>query len=89
MDSNDPGFPRYACTEIGVPVRNRNCLPRGEVTLIMVGIGISNGIIERDLFGISVIMIIVSTVLAPLILSRAFKTSASGTRSTSTTQVKV
>jgi Kef-type K+ transport system membrane component KefB len=78
------GFNRLGALRIGAGM-----LPRGEVTLIMVGIGISNGIIERDLFGISVIMIIVSTVLAPLILSRSFKTGASGTRSTSTTKVKV
>ncbi len=63
-------------------------LPRGEVTLIMVGIGISNGVIERELFGISITIIIVSTVLAPLILSRSFETGACCVRSTPTVQGK-
>jgi len=64
-------------------------LPRGEVTLIMVGIGISNGVIEKELFGISIMMIIISAILAPLILSRLFKTGASGRRSGPTSQGEV
>ncbi|PKB63189.1 MAG: hypothetical protein BZY67_01265 [SAR202 cluster bacterium Io17-Chloro-G1] len=70
------GFNRHGALRIGAGM-----LPRGEVTLIMVGIGISNGVIEHDLFGISIIMIIVSAVLAPVILSRSFKTGATGVRS--------
>ena len=60
-------------------------LPRGEVALIMAGIGVSSGIIGPDLFGVSIIMTIVTTVLAPLILSRAFGNGISGTRSTVST----
>jgi Kef-type K+ transport system membrane component KefB len=56
-------------------------LPRGEVALIMAGIGVSSGIIGADLFGVSIIMTIVTTVLAPLILSRAFGNGIPGTRS--------
>ena len=78
------GFNRLGALRIGAGM-----LPRGEVTLIMVGIGISNGVIEGELFGISIIMIIVSTVLAPLILSRSFKSEASGRRSGPTAQGEV
>jgi Kef-type K+ transport system membrane component KefB len=78
------GFNRLGALRIGAGM-----LPRGEVTLIMVGIGISNGVIERDLFGISITMIIISTILAPLILSRSFKTGASGVRSGPTAQGEV
>ena len=55
-------------------------LPRGEVALIMAGIGISQGIIGSDLFSVSIIMTIVTTVLAPLVLSRSFSSAASGAR---------
>ena len=78
------GFNRLGALRIGAGM-----LPRGEVTLIMVGIGISNGIIGRELFGISIIMILVSTILAPLILSRAFRTGASGRRSGPTAEGEV
>ena len=78
------GFNRLGALRIGAGM-----LPRGEVTLIMVGIGISNGVIGKELFGISVIMILVSTVLAPLILSRLFKTGTSGRRLEPTTKVEV
>ncbi len=78
------GFNRLGALRIGAGM-----LPRGEVTLIMVGVGISNGVIERELLGISIIMIIVSTILAPMILSRSFKTGASGARPGPTAQGEV
>ena len=48
-------------------------LPRGEVALIVAGIGLSSGVIGRDVFGVAIVMTIVTTVLAPLILIKAFK----------------
>ena len=69
------GFNRQGAFRIGIGM-----LPRGEVALIMAGIGVSQGIIGSDLFGVSIIMTVVTTVLAPLILSRSFSSGASGAR---------
>jgi Kef-type K+ transport system membrane component KefB len=69
------GFNRQGAFRIGIGM-----LPRGEVALIMAGIGASQGIIGSDLFGVSIIMTVVTTVLAPLILSRSFSSGASGAR---------
>ena len=69
------GFNRKGSFRIGIGM-----LPRGEVALIMAGIGVSQGIIGSDLFNVSIIMTIVTTVLAPLILSRSFSSGASGAR---------
>ena len=59
-------------------------LPRGEVALIVAGIGLSSGVIGRDVFGVAIVMTIVTTVLAPLILVRAFN-GGSGLRKNSPT----
>ena len=74
------GFNRHGAWRIA-----NGMLPRGEVALIMAGIGVSSGIIGADLFGVSIIMTIVTTVLAPLILSKAFGSGIPGTRSTAAT----
>ena len=55
-------------------------LPRGEVALIIAGIGLSRGIIGPDIFGVSIMMTILTTLMAPLILVPAFKNGASGRR---------
>ncbi len=55
-------------------------LPRGEVALIMAGIGVGSGIIGRDLFGVAIIVTIATTVMAPLILARSFPEGVSGLR---------
>ena len=69
------GFNYQGSFRIGIGM-----LPRGEVALIMAGIGVSQGIIGSDLFSVSIIMTIVTTVLAPLVLSRSFSSAASGAR---------
>ena len=48
-------------------------LPRGEVALIVAGIGLGNGIISRSDFGFVIVMTVVTTVLAPVLLKVAFK----------------
>ena len=70
------GFNRHGALRIGVGM-----LPRGEVALIMAGIGVSEGLIGTDLFGVSIIMTMATTVVAPLILSRVYKEGVSGVRS--------
>ena len=46
-------------------------LPRGEVTLIVAGIGLSSGAIGSDLFGVAVMTLLVSSIVAPPLLSRS------------------
>ena len=46
-------------------------VPRGEVGLIFAGIGRSLGILDEDQFSAIIIMVIVTTVVAPVLLRRA------------------
>jgi len=48
-------------------------LPRGEVALIVAGIGLTSGVIGQDIFGVAIVMTVVTTVLAPVFLIPAFK----------------
>lgn len=48
-------------------------LPRGEVTLIVAGIGLASGAITHDLFGVAVMTMLVASVAAPPMLVGAFK----------------
>jgi Kef-type K+ transport system membrane component KefB len=52
-------------------------LPRGEVALIVAGIGLASGVIERDIFGVAIIMTVITTVISPIMLVPAFR-GASG-----------
>lgn len=51
-------------------------LPRGEVTLIVAGIGLSAGAIGQDLFGVAIMALLISTVTAPPLLIASFRGSA-------------
>lgn len=53
-------------------------LPRGEVALIVAGIGLSSGIITSEIFGVSIFMTIVTTIVAPIILVPLFTKNKSG-----------
>ena len=55
-------------------------LPRGEVALIMAGIGISEGVLTADLYGVAIIMTIVTTAVAPPVLAISFRGDSSGVR---------
>jgi Kef-type K+ transport system membrane component KefB len=54
-------------------------VPRGEVALIIAGIGLSAGAIGHDLFGVAILMTLVTTIFAPVALSRSF-TAHRGTK---------
>ena len=56
-------------------------LPRGEVALIMASIGITEGLIGNSLFGVTIMMTLVTTIVAPIVLSQLFKNERPGTRS--------
>ncbi|MBU2266099.1 MAG: cation:proton antiporter [Candidatus Omnitrophica bacterium] len=47
-------------------------VPRGEVALIIAGIGIASGIIPHEVFSIAVMMTFITTLIPPPILARRF-----------------
>jgi Kef-type K+ transport system membrane component KefB len=53
-------------------------MPRGEVALIVAGIGLSRGIIQENIFGVSIMMTLLTTILAPILLVPAFAKGGSG-----------
>lgn len=61
------GFGRHRAWRIGLGM-----LPRGEVALIVAEIGRASGIIDRDIFTVAIVMTVVTTVIAPILLVRAF-----------------
>ena len=69
------GFNRHGAIRIGVGM-----LPRGEVALIVAGIGLSSGAIGEDVFGIAILMTLLTTLLGPMLLAGSFENPASGLR---------
>jgi len=67
------GFNILGSARIGIGM-----LPRGEVALIIAGIGLSAGIIGNEIFGVSIMMTIITTLMAPMILVPLFKNQKSG-----------
>ncbi len=55
-------------------------VPRGEVALIIGGIGVASGVLDSKLFGITVLMTLISTMLPPPILTKLLKINKKGTR---------
>ena len=62
------GFNKRGAFRVGIGM-----LPRGEVALIMAGVGLVGGYISQELFGVAILMTLVTTVMAPLILVPAFR----------------
>lgn len=54
-------------------------VPRGEVALIIAGIGLSAGILNTEVFGMVIFMTIVTTILAPPLQNSLFKSDKKGT----------
>jgi Kef-type K+ transport system membrane component KefB len=69
------GFNRYGAWRIGLGM-----LPRGEVALIIAGIGLTRDIISVQEFGVAIMMTVVTTVMAPVLLVPAFRSERSGMR---------
>jgi mannitol/fructose-specific phosphotransferase system IIA component (Ntr-type) len=53
-------------------------VPRGEVALIISSIGVSTGIIDDDIFGVAIVMTMLTTVLAPPMLAIALSIPGKG-----------
>ena len=47
-------------------------VPRGEVALIIAGLGLSNGYLSQEIFGIGIMMTLITTVMAPPTLIALF-----------------
>lgn len=69
------GFNRIGATRIGVGM-----VPRGEVALIVAGVGLTSGLIQSDIFGVAIMLTIVTTLVAPMMLVPAFKRGGTGLR---------
>lgn len=67
------GFNRRGAYRIGLGM-----MPRGEVALIVAGIGLSRHLIGEVVFGVSILMTLITTILAPVLLVPAFARGGSG-----------
>ncbi len=59
------GFNVRGAARVGVGM-----LPRGEVALIVAGVGLAAGVVPSDMFGVAVMMSLVTTLVAPPLLVR-------------------
>ncbi len=57
-------------------------VPRGEVALIIAGIGLAGGILDERLFGVVILMTLITTLIAPPILNFTLKIPGTGTKRT-------
>jgi len=48
-------------------------LPRGEVTLIVAGVGLSTGAIGQDIFGVAIMTLLIASILAPPLLIKSLE----------------
>ena len=55
-------------------------VPRGEVALIIAGLGLSAGYLDQEIFGIGILMTLVTTIIAPPALVGLFRSRAKGVR---------
>jgi Kef-type K+ transport system membrane component KefB len=69
------GFNKWGALRIGFGM-----VPRGEISLIIAGVGLTRGIIPAEVFGIAVMVIMVTTIITPIVLSFLFKKGGEGSR---------
>jgi fructose-specific phosphotransferase system IIA component len=55
-------------------------VPRGEVALIIAGIGLSMGILDNQIFSVIILMTFITTLAAPQILSATLRIPGTGTK---------
>lgn len=67
MGSRATGFNHMESLRVGIGM-----VSRGEVGLIVAGVGLSHGIIGKDIFSVMVIMVLVTTMVTPLLLRYVF-----------------
>jgi len=47
-------------------------LPRGEVALIIASIGLTQNVVSESIFGVAIMMTLITTIIAPLIIAKVF-----------------
>ena len=69
------GFNAKGALRIGIGM-----VPRGEVALIIAGIGLAMGVLDNQLFSIVILLTLISTVAAPPLLTASLKIKGQGTK---------
>jgi fructose-specific phosphotransferase system IIA component len=69
------GFNLKGSLRIGIGM-----VPRGEVALIIAGIGLAAGVLDNQLFSVVILLTLISTVIAPPLLSMALNIKGHGTK---------
>ncbi len=77
-------FNRLGAMRVGLGM-----VPRGEVALIVAGIGLGRGVLDEKIFGISIVMTLFTTLPAPFFLNRVLKRREKGTRKETEEEKKV
>ncbi|MCX8059469.1 MAG: cation:proton antiporter [Spirochaetes bacterium] len=74
------GFPSlfFNFNFIGALRIGSGMIPRGEVALIIAGIGIASGFISQEIFGVSIFMTLFTTMIAPILMLKLFLNPKSG-----------
>ncbi len=72
------GFTKAGSMRVGIGM-----LPRGEVALIIAGVGLSRGVIGSEMFGVSILMTVITTFMAAVLLTPAFRKGGPGRRGSS------
>jgi len=60
-------------SNLGALIVGIGMVPRGEVGLIIAGVGLTHGVINRDIFGVAVAVSIVTVLITPTMLKPFFK----------------
>jgi Kef-type K+ transport system membrane component KefB/mannitol/fructose-specific phosphotransferase system IIA component (Ntr-type) len=68
-------FNRVGALRIGLGM-----VPRGEVALIIAGVGLASGILDKSVFSIAVLMTLITTLIAPILLAKALTVGGRGTK---------
>lgn len=69
------GFNKKGALRIGLGM-----MPRGEVGLIIAGIGLSNGFIDQDIYGVAIMMVLLGIIATPSLLSYSLNIPGRGTK---------
>jgi len=69
------GFNIKGGTRIGIGM-----LPRGEVALIVASMGLARGVISQDIYGVAILVTLVTTLLAPIFLVPSFRLGGEGVK---------
>jgi Kef-type K+ transport system membrane component KefB/mannitol/fructose-specific phosphotransferase system IIA component (Ntr-type) len=69
------GFNLRGALRVGVGM-----VPRGEVALIVAGVGLATGALPQGVFSVALLMVVLSTICAPPVLAALFRSEDSGLR---------